>query len=77
MYLQSVLGVSAVGRTPPMVAGLADHACSIKEVLCYKVALASFKPSKRALGLYYLPQAIVLWFSGEAEKFSALWILSA
>ena len=39
-----------LGCTPAMAAGLTDHAWSVKEVLCYKVAPAPFEPSKRARG---------------------------
>jgi IS1 family transposase len=36
-----------LGRTPAMAARLTDHAWSVKEVLCYKVAPAPFVPSKQ------------------------------
>ena len=39
-----------LGRTPAMAAGLTDHICRVKEVLCYKVAPAPFEPSKRPKG---------------------------
>ncbi len=39
-----------LGRTPAMAAGLTDHAWSVKEVLCYKVAPAPFAPCKRPRG---------------------------
>lgn len=39
-----------LGCTPAMAAGLTDHIWSVKEVLCYKVALALFEPSKRLRG---------------------------
>ncbi len=39
-----------LGRTPAMAAGLTDHAWSVKEVLCYKVAPAPFEPPKRPRG---------------------------
>src|SRR3989440_2108203 len=39
-----------LGRTPAVAAGLTDHAWSVKEVLCYKVAPAPFEPSKRPRG---------------------------
>ncbi|TMC93630.1 MAG: hypothetical protein E6J22_07585 [Chloroflexi bacterium] len=39
-----------LGHTPAMAAGLTDHVWSVKDVLCYKVAPASFPPSKRPRG---------------------------